>query len=195
MNKSNEEDNQQLLKRIFNGDHSAEQELAERYWKGLFYIVRQRCKDAQLAADITQDAILVVISKARAGKINEPKALTAFVRSTGLNLVSGHFRKEQRRATDAVGETQFEVMDDRMDVSRVVESKQAVELVTRLIGEMPVERDKDILKSYFVEEQSKQDICKRLDLSLAHFDRVLYRARNRLKKLIEVEMEGENVLQ
>ena len=53
---------------------------------------------------------------------------------------------------------------------------------------MKVERDRDILVSYYAKEEEKGSICERLDLTPANFDRVLFRARSRLKQLIDFKM-------
>jgi len=65
--------------------------------------------------------------------------------------------------------------------------------VSQLLDELSIERDKDILRSFYLEEQEKQAICERLNLTSAHFDRVLFRARNRLKELIEFKLGDQNV--
>lgn len=185
-----------LLARIQNGDKSAEEELVGRYWKSLHYILNRRCKDSQLAADLTQDTFIIVISKARDGEISEPGALAGFIRQTGINLSLGYFRKERRRATDPASDSQAQLPDttSRNDVSRLVESRQALSLVTQVINSMPIERDRQILRSYYMEERDKHKICERLNLSSPHFDRVLSRARTRLKGLIQEAMGEQNVV-
>ena len=182
----------ELLARIKKGDQDAENELVEKYYKGLFYILKRRCDDPQTAADMAQDAFIVVLSKARSGEIRNPEALAGFIRQTGLNVAIGHYRKENRRATDTTGEVQFDISDTRSDVSKALESKQTSSLVSQVIDELKQDRDKDILRSFYVEEQDKSDICGRLELTPAHFDRVLFRARGRLKQLIEFKLGGQN---
>ncbi len=102
-----------------------------------------------------------------------------------------HFRKETRRATDIYGEVSIEVPDVTTNVSRAVESNQTLNLVQQLIDEMKVERDRDILLSYYAKEEEKSSICNRLELTPAHFDRVLFRARRRLKQLIDFKIGGQ----
>ena len=173
----------ELVDRIRAGDSSAETELVKKYWKSLNFILNRRCNnDQQLASDITQDAFIVVIAKARNGEINTPDAIAGYIRQTGVNLLIAHFRKETRRATDTHGEVNFEIPDDQSNVERAVESRDSLKLVQQLIGEMTVERDKDLLISYYAKEEEKSSICQRLELTPAHFDRVLFRARSRLKQ-------------
>lgn len=184
----------ELVIRIGVGDKAAETELVNKYWKSLYFILNRRCSDQQLASDIVQDTFIVVITKARNGEINTPDAIAGFIRQTGVNLLIAHFRKETRRATDAHGEVSFEIPDDKTNVERAVESRDSLKLVQQLIGEMKVDRDRDLLVSYYANEEEKTSICKRLDLTSAHFDRVLFRARSRLKQLIDFKMGGSNAL-
>ena len=182
-----------MVLRIGDGDTKAEAELVEKYYKSLHFILQRRCNDPQLAADLAQDAFIVVIGKARAKQINSPEAIAAFIRQTGVNLMIAHFRKETRRATDTFGEVVIDVPDHNTSVSRLVESNQALTLVQQLISEMKVERDRDILISYYANEEEKASICSRLELTPAHFDRVLFRAKSRLKQLVDFKMGGSNV--
>ena len=181
-----------MVTRIGEGDALAESALVNKYYKSLHFILMRRCNnDEQLAADIAQDTFIVVINKAREKKINSPEAIAAFIRQTGVNLMIAHFRKETRRATDNYGEVSIEVPDVTSNVSRAVESNQTLNLVQQLIEEMKVERDRDILLSYYAKEEEKSSICSRLELTPAHFDRVLFRARSRLKQLIDFKIGGQ----
>ena len=180
-----------LIVRIGSGDLSAETELVDKYWKSLYFILNRRCNDSQLASDISQDTFIIVINKARNGEINTPDAIAGFIRQTGVNLLIAHFRKEARRATDVHGEVSFDIPDDKTNLERAVESRDSLKLVQQLIGEMKVERDRDVLISYYGKEEEKNSICSRLELTPAHFDRVLFRARSRLKQLIDFKMGGD----
>jgi DNA-directed RNA polymerase specialized sigma24 family protein len=50
---------------------------------------------------------------------------------------------------------------------------------------MPVERDRELLIRFYVHDQDKQKICRELGLKSLHFNRVLFRAKNRFRKLLE----------
>ena len=79
-----------LLERIRNGDKQAEEALVSQYWRGLHYIVNRQTSDAELAADIAQDAFVVVITKARKGEIENAAAIASFIRNVaGLRANAG----------------------------------------------------------------------------------------------------------
>jgi RNA polymerase sigma-70 factor (ECF subfamily) len=57
--------------------------------------------------------------------------------------------------------------------------------VRRLIGELDTDRDRQILYRFYIAEEDKERICADLELSSLHFNRVLFRARQRFKELLE----------
>ncbi|WP_102794520.1 RNA polymerase sigma factor [Bowmanella denitrificans] len=172
-----------LLERIADGDRAAEQELVHRFWRGLQFILHRQTQDPELVADICQDTFVIVLEKARRAEIDNPLGLAAFIHQVGRNLLSGYFRKEKRRATDSA-DWLFTVPDPGMEVYQQVYADKVVGWVSAMMDSLPTERDRDILRSYFLHQQSKADICARLSLEADHFDRILSRARQRLKQVI-----------
>lgn len=173
----------ELLQRIATGSKSAEQELVTRYARGLRYILLRQCQDPELAADLAQDALLICLEKARQNLITNPQALSAYIRQTGVNLLSAHYRKERRRRTEA-SEVVFEAPDTGPEILIQLHGERALILVTTLMNELSVKRDRELLKGYFLQNQSKTELCQRLALSPDNFDRVLSRARQRLRQLV-----------
>ena len=46
-------------------------------------------------------------------------------------------------------------------------------------------RDRQVLFRFYIAEENKEDICSDLGLSSLHFNRVLFRARERFRELYE----------
>ncbi len=174
-----------ILQDIRNGSKQAEQELVERYWRGLIFVLNNQCQDPDLTHDLAQDTFIIVINKARNGDIHNPQGLSAFVRQTGINLAIGHFRKEKRRKTDSSETLNFDLPDANQNLSKELNESHLIKLVGQVLEELPTIRDREILQSYFVEGIDKSTLCEQHDLTPAHFDRVLFRARNRLKQLLQ----------
>lgn len=174
-----------MLKRIAAGDRIAEQLLVDTYYRGLFFILHRQTRNATLAEDLTQDTFIIVLQKARENAIQNPAALAAFIRQTGINLFIAYLRKEKRRDTHVAEDIEIHSPVDGYDLSRGLHSNQLMQLTSDMINELSVHRDREILRSYFVYEQSKSQICEQLALSPEHFDRVLFRARQRLRQLLE----------
>lgn len=60
--------------------------------------------------------------------------------------------------------------------------------VLEALSQIRVERDRILLLEHYVHGTAKAELCVRLDLTSAHFDRVLYNARTRLR--IEMQRMG-----
>ncbi len=174
-----------LLEGIANGERKNESLLVEKYWRSLLFIIKQRTNDFDLAHDIAQETLILVIKKARNREIREPKALSSFIRNTGINLFIAHARKENRRKTDSSDSIDVSIVDHKTNLHNNVNIEKAAELVLQMIGELPNQRDRELLVQYFVDGKDKDGLCAEFSISTAHFDRVLFRARQRLKQLLE----------
>jgi RNA polymerase sigma-70 factor (ECF subfamily) len=174
-----------IVARISSGDKLAEQELVSTYYRGLIFILNRQTQNQALSEDLAQDTFILVIQKARDNGITNPAALSAFIRQIGINLLIGHKRKETRRDTHGVDDIEIHAPTENMEISRALHSDKLLQITTQLLDELKTPRDKEILQSYFIYDKNKQQICQDLDLSAEHFDRVLFRARQRLKQLIQ----------
>ena len=174
-----------LLEKIKLGDRQAEQTLVDKYYNTLRLILVHRSADHELANDLTQEAFIVVLNKARKGEINDPSAIGAFIRNVGVNLLIANYRKENRHKTDTSEDIEIQVTDSAQHIQDKLNSEEVGKLVMQMVKELPTDRDRDLLLRYFVYGHEKREVCDALDLSNAHFDRVLHRARSRLKQILQ----------
>jgi len=108
-----------------------------------------------------------------------------FIRGTARNLLIAERRKTARRQTDADPEgLERAAHPARGQLSSVLLEEEAA-IVRRLIGELPTDRDRQLLLRFYVAEEEKESICADLGLDSLHFNRVLFRARHRFKELLE----------
>lgn len=177
-----------ILQRIRAGDKTAEQLLFNQYSRQLNTILVQKSQDPELAADIVQDTFMVVLDKARQDKIDNPKALGAFIRQVGANLLTASYRKEIRRKTEASEQIDVEYADHTSDPADRIQSADMTALVLQMLDELPTDRDRDLIRRYFLYNEPKQLICQEYALTAAHFDRVIHRARQRLKHLLKQKL-------
>jgi len=54
-----------------------------------------------------------------------------------------------------------------------------------MLQEMPGARDRELLVRFYLNDEEKDAICQELNLSQEHFNRVIFRARNRFRELLE----------
>lgn len=176
---------QVLAERIGRGDRSAEQALVLRYSRGLMIMLKKRTGDAQMAEDLHQETFRIVIERLRDRPLEDAAKLTAFIQQVGRNLHTGEIRKLANRKTDADSES-IAVMPDPAhgQLSRLIR-QEAIVSVRKLIDELKTDRDREILRRFYILDEEKASICASLDLDSAHFDRVISTARQRFSKLVK----------
>ena len=174
----------ELVQRIAAGDRRAENDFCRRFSPGLLTMLRVRCADIELCRDITQDALRVTIERLRGKGLEDPAGLGGFVRGTALNLLANALRKSEHRLTSSASDWLDEVVCESSDPYDTVESDDLVRAVREVMSGMKVARDRELLWRYYVLEDPKPRLCAEYDLSPEHFDRVLHRARGRLKELL-----------
>jgi len=176
-----------LVERIRSGDRRAEEELVERFSRGLSLMLRRLARDPALAEDVHQETFRVVLAKARSGEIREGEKLAGFLRSTAKNLLKNEWRQGKRgdgeAAAGAAGAAE-PATEDAPQLRRVLRREEAG-LVRKLLGEMRFERDRQILVRFYLSEDTKHEICADLGVEAARFKGVLHRARERLRELWE----------
>ncbi|MEO1596221.1 MAG: sigma-70 family RNA polymerase sigma factor [Pseudomonadota bacterium] len=175
-----------LAARIGAGDRGAEGELVERYSRPLLFMLRRRCGEPELADDLHQDVFRVVIERLRGEGIKDPSRLAGFIQSTGRNLLIGVIRRRQRRQTYADTDSVSQAADTTStDQVAATDTKQTNQHLRVLLGELSSDRDRAILTRFYLLQEDKASICRQLDLTDLHFNRVLYRAKKRFRELLE----------
>lgn len=174
-----------LVSRIRSGDRRAESELVERYSRGLLFFLRRTTRSPTLSDDLHQETFRIALERLRRDGLGEPEKLSSFLLGTARNLFLGDYRKRARRGEDVDTEFPAEPLDPRPgQLDSYLRQEQAAS-VQRLIAELPTDRDRQILLRFYVAEEDKESICADLGLSSLHFNRVLFRARQRFKELLE----------
>lgn len=177
---------QSLAIRIGKGDRAAEGELVARYSRPLLFMLRRRCGEPELADDLHQDVFRVVIERLRGDGIKDPARLAGFIQSTGRNLLIGVIRRRQRRQTYADSDSVAQAADDGAeDQVAAADAAQTGAYLRQLLAELNSDRDRAILTRFYLLQEDKASICRQLDLTDLHFNRVLYRAKKRFRELLE----------
>ncbi len=174
----------ELVRRIHSGDFPAESELVARYSRGVFYLLRRRANDIELAEDLHQETFRIVLLRLRTQGLAEPAKAGRFILRTARNLLLGDTRKTSRRATYNDPASVESALDQTPSLYSQLASEQTATLVRKLIAQLNRERDRVLLYRFYVNGESKEMICEELGIGNAHFHRVLFRARQRLKDLI-----------
>jgi RNA polymerase sigma-70 factor (ECF subfamily) len=173
-----------LVARIRGGARDAEDALIRRYGPGLLYLLKRRTRDPELALDLRQDTFRIAIEKLRNASLEEPERLAAYLRGVALNLWLGQRRKDTRRATTADSEAVELVADEGAGPFDNVSREQVRRAVGVLLSELGTARDREILTRLYLDDEDKEAICAALGVDSTHFNRVLFRAKQRFRELL-----------
>lgn len=176
-----------LVRRIAAGEASAEGELVERYSRGVLYLLRRSAPE--LADDLHQETFRIVLERLRRKGLDDPAGLAGFLRGTARNLVIAERRKTARRRTEGDEDELAQAVHPAPSQLSTVLLDEEAETVRQLIRDLPTDRDRQLLLRFYVAEEGKESLCADLGLDSLHFNRVLFRARQRFKEILENHRE------
>lgn len=167
-------------------DRAAIESLIAKQYTGLRLLILRRTGDAEVAADLLNEAACTAWEKWQAGLIQRPEEIGGYIFQVAMNLLRNHRRSvaerpDRRAAPEALGS----LPDATEATDRWLEKKVALQ-VKRILLELRTPRDREILMRFYLQDQDKDAICRDLSLDADQFDKVLHRARGRLKELIEL---------
>ena len=174
----------ELTRRVQEGDSGAETEMLERYSRGLRFLLRRKTRDPELAEDLLQETWAVALERLRGDSIDDPARLAGFLSGVARHLALNELRKAGRQKTTANSTIVELIPDEDNNPIRQASRAEVCKHVQRLIGELGQQRDREILNSFYVLEQDKENICRKLGVDGTHFNRVLFRARQRLRDVV-----------
>jgi len=171
-----------LISRIAQGDRQAEAEFVRQYERGVRVLVRRHCRPGDpVVDDLVQDVLSGVLERLRAGAIQDPVALPAYVQSAVVYATSAEYRRRRPTQTDAA----VEQMADSETPGTRLDASQLAGFLRNVLAGMPVARDREILRRFYLEEEDKDSVCRALAIDPGHFHRVMFRARERFRLLVE----------
>lgn len=179
-----------LASRIHSGEAQAEGEFVRLYRSGLVSLLNHWTGSRDLAEDLAQEALLVTIERLREHQLEASSTLAACLRNNAYDLVVSSERRDARQRATVFAAERCEYAEPASDPVAHVERAQEAALTRRLISELAVPRDRELLHRYYVAGESKLQLCIELELDSLHFNRVLHRARQRLRSLFDELKEG-----
>ena len=166
-------------------DRAAVEALIAKHYTGLKLLIQRRVGDAEVAADILNQAACTAWEKWQTGQVRRPEEIGGYIFQVAMNLLRNRRRKVAERADRRVdSEVLGHLPADAHQTDRWLEKKMAAR-VKRMLQELNSPRDREILVRFYLQEEEKDAICRDLALEPDQFDKVLHRARSRLKELLE----------
>lgn len=164
---------------------AAEKVFCGRWGARVHRYAQRHLRDPQVAPDVAQQVLLVVIEAMRKGHISQPERLGSFVLSTCRHLVWDENRAESRRAR-ARARAELEPAEGLVQVTLDVIDRLRLEMCVR---GLPAREQSVILLSY-CEDWSAEKIAESLGTSAGNVRVLRHRALARLTTCLETGAGG-----
>lgn len=184
-----QDQDQNYIKRIINGDAQAFALLVEKYKHMVFTLALRIVKNREEAEEISQD-VFVKIYNAITNYKGDAKFSTWLYRITYNKSLD--YLKKQKRNLDTFSVDEYENMDfiEMENIIRNIEEKERKEAINKILKELKA-KDGVLITLYYYEELSLIEIAQVMNLSPNTVKVQLHRSRKRLAKLLKEKLEPE----
>lgn len=171
------------LSRLRNGDPSTESHFVAYFSQLLQIKLRARFLPSETIDDLKQETFVRVMRSLRTeGGIRQPDRLGPFVNSVCNNVLLEHHRAGSRQVP--LEPDHLEIQDKVMNLEKMAISAEAREKVREILTRLP-ERDRQILRSLFLEETNKDEICARYGINRDYLRVLLHRAKEKFRTAMQ----------
>lgn len=174
-----------LVVRAHQGDRAAESALIARTRPAVLRMLERRMGNRSDAEDCTQEALEIVLSRIRGVGLEHPETVGAFIVATARNVAIAHRRLDARRKTTPDSDAIDATADASPGFVDELDRERLGRAVRELVNELPLARDRDLLVRHYLLDESRESLCARYDLDPPHLARVLHRARQRFREILE----------
>ncbi len=170
----------EYVRRLADGDPFVEQHFYNYFGELLYIKLRGRVRSPQLIEDVRQETFLRVLKSVRGKGIEHPERLGPYVCAVCNNVLLESFRAEGRFTE--MDEASSVVEDPRAGADETLVTAERKEHVRAVLRDLP-EKDAELLRAVFLEEQDKDEVCRRFDVDRNYLRVLLHRARLRFKEV------------
>ena len=160
-------------------------EFIKRHYTGLYTLLHRRIRDGNIAQEILNEAVATAIAHSRAGRVSDQNRLAGYVYRVALNLYRNYRREYANRPSAHAGDEDVDQLPAQQATEEAAMDSSIMRHVVDIIASLPTARDREIIKRFYLDEEDKAEICRSMGLSAVHFDRVVFRARQRMRSLLE----------
>lgn len=168
-----------LLGSAARGDERAWRELVGLYGRRVFALARSRCRDTQVAEDITQSVFMTVAAKVGNGEYEEHGRFEAWLFRVAMNRIRDHVRRV-RRSPQMSGSLETKTAEgygDTGDGEQLARLREAMEMLS--------DADREIVEMRHHGGMSFKRMSEVLDEPLGTLLARHHRALRKLRELME----------
>lgn len=155
---------------------------------GVRAMILRMTRDVALTSDLTQEVALAVVVALREGRIRQPEALAAYMHQSARHIVYAAKRKPQPVTVAELPDQESLWIDRPRTPLEHCEEGELQRIAQEVLAELPTQRDRDLLTGAYIEGAGKAELMQRLQLTADQFDKVIFRARMRMRDRLREKM-------
>lgn len=167
------------LDRLRAGDFSTQQHFVAYFGELIRLKASRRLRSVATVEDVRQETLTRVLRLLTEQCIRHPERLGAFVNSVCNNVLHEYFRLRTRELPADV-EVVNAILDPSMSVPEAIARRQLQQRVRQTLDELP-EKDRCLLKALFLEERSKDEVCRDFGVTREYLRVLVHRAKQSFK--------------
>jgi len=178
-----------LVERIRHGHPTALEDLYALAKNFTFFLMRQLGKDD--LQDRVHDVFVTTAQAITAGKLRDPERLVPFVTTvTRFYTYSQIERRSFRRKVEGSLEN-VNVPDANINLDQSLYRKQKAQIVREVLAEMKP-RDREVLRRFYLLDQSKEQICQEMGLTATQFRLLKSKAKAKFASAGLMRLQAQN---
>ncbi|NIK72637.1 RNA polymerase sigma factor (sigma-70 family) [Thermonema lapsum] len=175
---------EEILKRLKNGDESALQYLYKKHYRMMSRLVLKNSGTEEEARDIFQEALIVLWQKVRAGNFMLTSKLSTYLYSVCQNL----WRKELERKRRLSSEEKDDIVEQNW------EEKERIELVRRCLKQLGDTCQK-VLTFYYFDRMNMKEIAEQLGFASADVAKSKkYKCMQELERIVRANFKKSDLI-
>lgn len=187
-----EVDYTEAVEKAKQGDQKAKEVLYTETCQSVYFLARNMVKSDEDAMDIVHDSYICVFQSL--DNIKNAAGFKSYLRSTVANRCKNYLKKAKPMHLSDMTEDgeEFEIEDVDGEIpDELLENKDVIECVRRVVESLPEEQRMCVILRYY-DEMSLQEIANTLEVSLGTVKSRLSRANKKMRDEIERLEEEEN---
>ncbi|MBB6218694.1 RNA polymerase sigma-70 factor (ECF subfamily) [Anaerosolibacter carboniphilus] len=182
---------EEIVKRIIQGDHEMFPQLIDRYKDKIFALVYRYTNDYGEAQDIAQEVFIKIYKQMHTFRFQSKVSTWLYRVATNSCIDWSRKRKTKQDTTYLINEEL--VMDQERGPEQLMILNEQREAVRDVINRLP-ENYKLLIIMYHFQNMRYKEISEVLDMPMKTIETGLYRARAMIKKQMEIHYGGGELL-
>jgi RNA polymerase sigma-70 factor (ECF subfamily) len=173
------------------GDPSIEEHFVSHFNPILLRKLRGKLRSADLAHDLRQETFLRVLDVLRSDQgVRHPERLEVFVLGVCNNVLRETYRQQKPLVQL---QPEFDLASNQPGPYACALAAETGSNVHKVLSRLPPNA-RAILNAVFLEEQDRDEICRRFGINRTYLRLLVYRAKKEFSALAQKEMQGKTGL-